>query len=358
MKNNICKQLIMIGPFPPPIHGMSNVNLKMKDIFELEDRINIIKIDTAIIKTNKNIIYHILRIIKIFKCLILYIKSLKRNSITYLSVGGGLGTIYDIIFVLIQKLYHNKLIIHHHSSIYVANYKLLHGFLFFLAGNGALHVCLCNGMANRLVNNYNNVKETVVLSNSVFIIQNKTKKIRRVIKNIGFFSNITEDKGIFDYLETIRIINENKNINGIIAGPILENSISDKFYNIINKNKNIQYIGPVYNDRKRNYFESIDLLVSPSINEAEPVSVLESLSFSVPVIAIDVGCLNEIISDESLLFRSNNFSKNVAKAIISMIDDKNRYERMQLRAAEDFSRNRIKAIKNLKLINNFINGND
>jgi len=351
MKNDFNKKVIMVGPFPPPIHGMSNVNLGMKQIFDSDKRLKVIEINTSIKRTNKNIFYHILRIRKIIKCLLIYCKVIKKDSITYLSVGGGLGTAYDIFFVLINKIYNNKLILHHHSRDYIDNYKTLHGFLFFISGKSSLHICLCNKLAKNLIHNYKYVIKTIVLSNSIFIKKSRIKKSNKEIKNVGFFSNITAEKGIFIFIETIRLINEKKLINGIIAGPILDKSVSKKFFKLIDRYEYLSYEGPIYGYQKSVFFNKIDLLLFPSwyFNEAEPISVLESHSFSTPVIAIDVGCLSEMISDKSLLFQRNNFSKNVSDFIINLKDN-NAYEKIQHNARRNLIKNRNRTLKNLDLM--------
>ena len=99
------------------------------------------------------------------------------------------------------------------------------------------------------------------------------------------------------------------------------------------------------------FFNKIDLLLFPSwyFNEAEPISVLESHSFSTPVIAIDVGCLSEMISDKSLLFQRNNFSKNVSDFIINLKDN-NAYEKIQHNARRNLIKNRNRTLKNLDLM--------
>ena len=65
---------------------------------------------------------------------------------------------------------------------------------------------------------------------------------------------------------------------------------------LVSKSKNIQgveIIGPVYNEEKKQFFSDIDLLILPSINEAEPLVIYEAFSYGIPVVAFGVGCIQE-----------------------------------------------------------------
>jgi glycosyltransferase involved in cell wall biosynthesis len=52
-----------------------------------------------------------------------------------------------------------------------------------------------------------------------------------------------------------------------------------------------------HTETMRDYYEAIDMLILPSRSEGLPNVVLEALSFGVPVVASNVGALNEVITD-------------------------------------------------------------
>jgi glycosyltransferase involved in cell wall biosynthesis len=85
-------------------------------------------------------------------------------------------------------------------------------------------------------------------------------------------------------------------VEAVIAGPLQEDiaEMRDEFV----QRPNAKYLGPVYGADKQRFFEQLDFLVFPSYyaNEAEPLVVLESLSYGVPVIATKRGCLESMLA--------------------------------------------------------------
>jgi glycosyltransferase involved in cell wall biosynthesis len=63
----------------------------------------------------------------------------------------------------------------------------------------------------------------------------------------------------------------------------------------------------------------VDVFVNVSTNEGVPVSIMEALSFNVPVVATNVGSNSEIVTKESgMLISANPSPEEVARAIIEL----------------------------------------
>ena len=60
----------------------------------------------------------------------------------------------------------------------------------------------------------------------------------------------------------------------------------------------IDYVGPRYGRDKDAFYDSIDVLVFPTQNEAEPLVVHEAIERGVPVIAYGSGAIPEIINSD------------------------------------------------------------
>jgi glycosyltransferase involved in cell wall biosynthesis len=68
----------------------------------------------------------------------------------------------------------------------------------------------------------------------------------------------------------------------------------------------------------------VDLFVNTSLSEGVPVSVMEALSFGIPVIATDVGGTREIADNEVGLLVSPGISaEDLARVILEMLDSPN-----------------------------------
>ena len=68
--------------------------------------------------------------------------------------------------------------------------------------------------------------------------------------------------------------------------------------------------------------ESIDLFINVSSSEGVPVSVMEAISFGIPVIATDVGGTREIVNDKlGFLLKSHPDAEEIARSIMAVISD-------------------------------------
>lgn len=65
------------------------------------------------------------------------------------------------------------------------------------------------------------------------------------------------------------------------------------------ENIKVDFLGEIPNDEVKDFYRSrsVDLLINTSTTEGLPVSMMEAMSFSIPVLATDVGGVSEIVRD-------------------------------------------------------------
>jgi len=66
----------------------------------------------------------------------------------------------------------------------------------------------------------------------------------------------------------------------------------EKFYKNYAKNlglKNVEFVGPIFYEKKLSYLSASDVFVLPSIKEGAPVSLMEAMAMNVPSVVTDVG---------------------------------------------------------------------
>jgi len=109
--------------------------------------------------------------------------------------------------------------------------------------------------------------------------------------------------------------------------------------NLLDEKKNIEYqlMGNVNNEKLINYYSenNVDLFLSLSSSEGIPVSMMEAMSYGIPVISTDVGGISELVnSDNGFLVNSSiNYDE-----IISVI---NSYYEMNSTDKKEISINAI-----------------
>jgi glycosyltransferase involved in cell wall biosynthesis len=176
------------------------------------------------------------------------------------------------------------------------NKRFISQLLFQIAGKNALHVVLCKNMKNNLINKYA-CKHVITLSNIVLLHSVNSTSNRKKIRAIGYLSNITEEKGARDVIKLAEAIREHGlPIKFKVAGPCQDVQLKKALLDAHEKGI-IDWLGPVYDEKKEDFWNSIDIFVFPTRykNEAEPLVVWEAILAGIPVIAMDRGCISEQI---------------------------------------------------------------
>ena len=135
-----------------------------------------------------------------------------------------------------------------------------------------------------------------------------------------FLGRIGERKGAYDLIETVKNIkNEGIKIKILMAGD----GEIQKAKDIIKKENiedSIEILGWIDNKQKEEYLKSSDFYILPSYDEGMPMSVLEAMSYSLPVITTDVGGIPEIVrmKKNGIMVKPGNKDeiKNAIKKII------------------------------------------
>jgi glycosyltransferase involved in cell wall biosynthesis len=334
-----------VGAFPPPVHGLSSVNIAMATL--LKEDAKVVTFNTAQGRGGRSITSLAFKVFNAIhlpaKFLILVIKNKPRTL--YLALSGSKGQLRDAVFLYLARVLGVKIFIHHHSFRYVVKFSKLTRFLFWISKD-ATHIVLCDDMAKQLNARYIGLVNRILVISNAAIIKTSTsitglskpRSYRENIK-IGFLSNITREKGIFhffDIVEKLELLGVS--LTGVIAGPV-SGSIHEEFFERVSVNQQIQYVGPVYNDKKDEFFEDLDFLVFPSQyeNEAEPLTVIEALNKGIPVLASARGCIPSMLAaGGGYFFADDEFlSNNISMKIKSLCENPSEYRSLSNAALEN-----------------------
>jgi glycosyltransferase involved in cell wall biosynthesis len=177
----------------------------------------------------------------------------------------------------------------------------------------------CFAIKNSLFENYN------ITINKIYIIPQYvdlpiTYKNHLYNKNalkFGFVGRIEKGKGIFILLKAFKELNKKyKNIRLEIYGKNYLKIWQKIYIKYAFKNNNIDFKGSFTNINE--VFNSIDLLILPSLWEGLPFVILESMSFGVPVVASDVGGISEVVIPN---FNGQLVKKNSSKSLYDILDN-------------------------------------
>lgn len=154
--------------------------------------------------------------------------------------------------------------------------------------------------------------------------------------NILFIGMFNEIKGVDLLIKAIPLIKEAiPNVKLFLAGAgPLEKQLK-KLVADLKLEENIKFVGFVTGDVKYTYLESADICVLPSVYEHFGISILEAMSFGIPVVASNVGGIPYLVENmqTGLLFEPKNVQDLSDKVKFLLLDEKLR-KTMGLKAKE------------------------
>jgi glycosyltransferase involved in cell wall biosynthesis len=292
--------VFMVGAFPPPVHGMAAVNEAVREQLE-RTGIPIDGINIAAPSLDRSLIARLARIPNALRGMLRFAIRARRGETLYMSVSGGFGQLYELLFLLLARLHGLRIFLHHHSYAYLDQRKVLTTLLVSIAGSGSTHITLSDGMAAELQRTYRHARRVVVISNAVLLLEETGSSVapHQMLAKIGFLGNISEEKGVFEFLAIAEKLEANGiPIRALLAGPFQDSEIERRVRERLTRLRSVDYVGPKYGPSKSAFFREIDVLLFPTryVNEAEPLTIHEAMMHGVPVIAYGRGAIGEIVS--------------------------------------------------------------
>ena len=297
------RHIILVGALPPPVHGMAAVNAAIYD--QLKDgNIELSVIDISASTLHRSLIVRFGRLPRVIWGLGKFLFHFRHKGDTlYMSISGGLGQLYELAFLSIARLFSMRVYLHYHSFAYLNRYNPVTNALAKVGGPSCVHITLSPGMASRLRSCYPAARKVLSLSNVVFSPETgvSVQGVRPCLITIGFLSNISIDKGIFDFLDLVTACeNAGLQLKAKIAGPFQDADTEKKVKQRLAKTSIVKYVGPKYGNDKILFLDSIDALIFPTryVNEAEPLTLHEAMQNYLPVIAYGRGSIPEIVDSK------------------------------------------------------------
>lgn len=327
MKLKKNKSILMIGPFPEPVTGVSLAN-KVLYISLKKHGFKVYQVNTSLYSFDENIGNFSFKKLVYFLKFNIYLYKILKAKIIYLTPGHTFfGIAKYSLFIIISSLFKRKLIVHNHSNTLKYEYqkapkwkRKLMGYLLRKATKGivlspSLKDNLTPFLLKQNIFTVKNFVEEKLISRGVIIKERKINKLQ-----IVFLSNLMTQKGIFYLLKAFKKLNENKiNFKARLAGYI-DSNIDKEIKDILRNLPNVSYLGVVSGIEKKNLLEWGNTFIFPSyLTEGLPISILEAIATGNNIISTRHPALIDFFGEESITYIDKKSSTSITKALITSL---------------------------------------
>lgn len=322
--------MIFIGPFPDPVHGQSLATQNLYDFLKREN------LNIQTVNVSGSLFRKIL--MNLYASILIFFS--KKTSV-YISLNSNKGLILNLLMVFSARVRNFEVFLHYHAYDHIRRKTLTLKLLSRISGGKAQHIVLGKAMEDDLKDCIGYNSKIIILNNSKLIHQKYNKKSNELsLIRLGHLSNLTKEKGLTITINTAIYLSKFLNIELYLAGP----ATSEEIKNEIIRAKEalgsaLIYLGPIYDDRKNNFYDHINFFIFPSQykNEAEPLVVLEALAAGIPVIASDIGCISGDLSNKGgVVFKTDESFPQSSYKYLEGIQRNKAYNRSSLNAREQF----------------------
>jgi lipopolysaccharide/colanic/teichoic acid biosynthesis glycosyltransferase/glycosyltransferase involved in cell wall biosynthesis len=292
---------------PPPVHGQSVVTTSVISVAKQIARVSNFEIvDIGPGRQKGKLKYHMTRIFRVIGALAILIKrGSKPDQVLYTVFESGFGVVYNLLIVGLARKFGYRIILHHHTSRHTLFLQRRFAFLAHVAGPDCLHVVLSEAMAQNLRTVYPFVNNVLISHNACHIPDPKrTAKPPKLSSKVrvGILGNLCAEKGLNIAIEAACKCRERGlDMEFVFAGP----AVGHEAVAALSRAKLllvdfIEVCGPIFGPAKEAFFRTIDIFLFPSLYryEAQPLVVLEAMSYGLPIIATHCGYVKELVDDE------------------------------------------------------------
>lgn len=279
------------GPLPPPVTGAARVT----DLMAAELRARGARLE---LNDSNDAVGTMRRIGRLVRGL-LRLAVARRGSV-YVGGAGGELLHYQALVVGLARRRGLRVVFHHHNSSYLDQPVPAMDRLVRWGGAAVRHVVLGDVMAERLRRTYPLAQDVVVCSNAALLAPvdgPPHPPHGRVV--LGHLSNLTLEKGLQDVVDAaVRARDAGLDCTLVLAGPCADEAAAAVVASSRERLGDALVVtGPLDQDGVERFYADVDLFVFPSRyrNEAEPLVVLDAMRHGVPSVAVDVGCLAELV---------------------------------------------------------------
>jgi len=223
----------------------------------------------------------------------------KHIDIVHIHGGDITSVMRKYFYFRLVKLFKCKVIYHFHGAAFLEQY--LNATLGWksriksLLEKSDIVICLSDSWRKSIIQIAPESNVRVVYNSVSLPALDEEKREEKKILNITFLGLIGERKGVFDLIEVVsQMITDECNIHLTVGG----NGDISRFHDEIEAKglkNNVTYAGWIEGDAKDKLLRNTDIFVLPSYGEGMPMTILETMSYGIPVVSTFVGGIPELI---------------------------------------------------------------
>ena len=344
--------ILVIGPTPPPFHGVSVATEAILKS-DLRERFRLCHLDLAdrrgIEHVDKPDFHDVVLFLKQWGRLLTILRK-ERPAVAYLAISQStIGFLRDSLLMLPAWIAGAHVVLHLHGGNFKAWYEsrsfLMRSYVRMVLRRVS-HVAVLGESLRRLF-------DGLIASNRVAVVPNgidwpavhkpahESHKPRRY--RILHLSTLNRLKGAPVLLAAVpHVLKVRQDVEFIFAGPWSherDQREAESFIAQHGLSGHVEFVGPVSSlDHKRSIYSSADLFVFPGLQqEGQPLVVLEAMASGLPVLFTDRGCLRETVIEGECGFEvRRNDPQHLADRILWFLDHPTEIERMGGNARERF----------------------
>lgn len=200
----------------------------------------------------------------------------------------------SVVFLKLGKFFKKKIILHIHGAkfhIYYDTYKV------FVENNLRLA-----DVVIALSESWKSFFKSKMALNNVVVVPNIVSNPQIVdtttddFVHILFLGILDERKGVYDLLATLaefKVVFQNKIIVHVGGGGDI--CMFKRTVKELSLENIVKYEGWVSGERKIQLLSMVDIYILPSYNEGLPISILEAMSYGLPILSTPVGGIPEVV---------------------------------------------------------------
>lgn len=232
------------------------------------------------------------------------------------------------ISVMIAKLFNKKVILHIHcggfDNFYNSSPRFIKRYITAVLNKADMLITLANSLKTGVSKKCSNSNIHVLYNPTIL----KHMPVREShTTNVLFLGLMGKNKGVYDIIEAAKYIQaDNIKIHLYGNGEISRARELVSQYGLENK---VIVHGWISGDDKEKILQSSDIFILPSYSEGLPMSILEAISYGLPVISTTVGGIPDVVEDgvNGFLISPGDY-KSLAQRIITIAEDKDLSKRM------------------------------